>query len=97
MVYKPKQPLEDKKNKIQELGLDKIQKYFDLTLDDLKQIDPHILKNLFNMARLGMTFEKEMNLNKRSSEMNFLRVGRLVTENKKELKKYIKKTLPNYQ
>jgi len=49
------------------------------------------------MARLGMQFEKEMNISKRATENNYLRIGQIITENKGELKKYIEKTMPSYQ
>jgi len=84
------------KNEIQHEGLNKIKKYFELTDTALEQQKPEVLKQLYNMARLGMTFEREMNVNKRANEMNFIRISNLVNENKEEMKKYIKASLPNY-
>jgi len=85
-----------KKKNIQILGLDKIKSYFQLETKDFEELDQEQLKHLFNMAKLGMQFEKEMNLSKRATEMNYLRVGKLIAESKEELKKYIKRTLPQY-
>jgi type II secretory pathway component HofQ len=90
------QALEVKKQEIQKLGLDKIKSYFELDVKMLADLDAESIKHLFNMAKIGMQFEKEMNVAKRATEMNFIRVGRLVTENKEELKKYIKRSLPQY-
>ena len=87
---------QDKKEIIQDLGLDKIKSYFELDKDELEDLSAEQLKHLYNMARLGMQFEKEMNLTRRATEMNFIRVGRLITENREELKHYIKKSLPHY-
>jgi hypothetical protein len=84
------------KKEIQVKGLDKIKEYFDLNTDDLTSLDTDALKHLYNMAKLGMQFEKEMNLATRASEMNFIRVGKMVMETKDELKAYIKRTLPQY-
>lgn len=86
-----------KKEKIERSGLDRIQKYFDLDEEKLVELDSNILHHLYNMARLGMQFEREMNINTRAIEHNFVRIGKIITENKEELKKYIKRTLPQYQ
>ena len=88
--------LSEKKEEIQDMGLDKIKNYFELGTEKLVNLKAEQLKHLHNMARLGMQFEKEMNLTKRATDMNFVRVGKLITENKEELKKYIKRTLPEY-
>jgi hypothetical protein len=89
--------LDNKRTKIQELGLEKIKNYFELGNNaNLENLDKDLLRNLFNMAKLGMQFEKEMNLSKRATEMNYLRIGKLISENRDELKKYIKKSLPQY-
>ena len=47
-------------------------------------------------AKIGMQFEKEMNVSKRAVEMNYLRVFKLVAEDRKELKKYVKASMPQY-
>lgn len=85
--------LDTKKKEIQHLGLNAIEEFF--------QIDPSLLpkeflKNLHDKAKIAMQFEKEMNLNKRAVEMNYLRVFKLIAEDKKEFKKYIKRTMPQY-
>ena len=88
--------LETKKKDIQNKGLDKLQSYFDLETEEIEGMDSDSLKHLYNMARLGMQFEKEMNLSRRASEMNYIRVGKLITENRDEMIKYLKRTLPQY-
>lgn len=85
-----------KKKAIQDKALDKLQNYFDLDVHQLQSIDSAALKHLHNMARLGMSFEREMNINQRANELNNLRVGKLITENKEEMKKYLKRTIPQY-
>jgi len=85
--------LEEKKKDIQELGLEAIRDYFQV---DVGSLEPELVKQLHNKARIGMQFEKEMNLSNRAVEMNYLRVFRLIAEDKKELKRYIKKSLPKY-
>ena len=88
--------LKTKKEEIQSIGLDKIQEYFNLTRDELEKVNPGALKHLHNMARLGMQFEREMNLGDRTNTKNHISIGKLVTETREELKQYIKKTLPQY-
>jgi len=88
--------LETKKKDIQNKGLDKLQSYFDLETEEIEGMDSDSLKHLYNMARLGMQFEKEMNLSKRAVEMNYIRVGKLIAENREEMKKFLKRTLPQY-
>ncbi len=81
------------KLEIQELGLNAIKDYFKI---DVSKLNPEVLKHLHQKAKIGMQFEKEMNLSKRAVEMNYLRVFKLYAEDKKELKQLIKKSMPQY-
>lgn len=81
------------KKEIQELGLNAIKEYFKV---DITQLDKDTLNHLHQKAKIGMSFEREMNVSKRAIEMNYLRVFRLIAEDKQEIKKLIKKSLPNY-
>lgn len=81
------------KTKIQNLGLKAIEDYFNV---DINQISKEVLTHLHHKAKIGLQFEKEMNLTKRAIEMNYLRVFRLVAEDKKELRNMIKKSIPDY-
>jgi len=91
-----KTTIETKKETIRDKGLDKIEEYFDLNASKLEGLDPEILKHIYNMARLGLQFDKEMNVTKRATENSYLRISKMVTDNREELKAYIKKTLPQY-
>ena len=89
-----KNPLEKEDREfIQNLGLRALKNYFNV---DVETLDEKTLRVLHAKARLGMTFEKEMNLGKRAIESNYLRVFKLVAEDKAELKKLIRKTIPQY-
>ena len=83
----------NQKEEIQTLGLNAIKEYFNI---DTSKLDKEVLKHLHSKAKIGMQFEKEMNLSKRAVEMNYLRVFKLVAEDKSELKNLIKKSIPNY-
>ena len=83
----------NKKKEIQDLGLNAIKDYFKI---DVSQLDKDTLTHLHQKAKIGMSFEKEMNVSKRAIEMNYLRVFKLVAEDKKELRNLIKKSIPNY-
>jgi len=78
---------------IEQLGLEAIKDYFKV---DPTELDSTVLRHLHQKAKIGMQFEKELGVNRRSIEMNYLRVFRLIAEDKKELKKYIKASLPKY-
>ena len=88
-----KENLITKKKEIQELGLNAIKDYFNI---DVSELDKDTLAHLHQKAKIGMQFEKEMNVSKRAVEMNYLRVFRMVAEDKKEIRKLIKKSIPNY-
>jgi hypothetical protein len=81
------------KEEIQQLGLNAIKEYFNL---DPASLDKEFLVHLHNKAKLGMQFEREMNLTRRAVEMNYLRVFKSIAEDKKEFKQYIKKAMPKY-
>ena len=85
--------LEGTRTEIRHLGLDAIKNYFGV---DPEKLSPEVLKHLHQKARIGMQFEREMSLDKRSVEMNYLRVFRMIAEDKAELKKLIKKSLPRF-
>jgi len=81
------------KEEIEKLGLSAIKEYFNI---DISELDKEVLKHLHQKAKIGMQFEREMNLSTRAVEMNYIRVFRLVAEDKEELKKLIKKSIPKY-
>ena len=81
------------KDEIEELGLNALKEYFGV---DVNKMDSKILTHLHQRARVAMQFEREMNVGKRAVENNYLRVFKLIAEDKKELKKLIKKSIPQY-
>jgi len=88
--------LTEKKKEIQDLGLDAIKEYFKIDSSKLGRLDRNLLVYLFQRAKIGMQFEKEMNVSKRAVEGNYLKVFRMVAEDKKEIRRLIKKSIPNY-
>lgn len=85
--------LESQKQEIQELGLNAIKDYFKI---DVSKLDKETLTHIHQKAKIGMQFEKEMNVSKRAVEMNYLRVFKLYAEDKKELRNLIKKSMSQY-
>lgn len=85
--------MEKKKLSIEELGLNAIEGYFKI---DPSKLDKNTLTVLHNKAKIAMQFEREMGTSKRAVEMNYIRVFRLIAEDKGELKKYISKSMPKY-
>lgn len=88
--------IQERKQGIEKKGLAAIENYFDLNSTQLEKKDAEVLRHLYNMARLGMQFEKEINLQKRATEMNFIRICKIVNDSKAEMKAYLKKTMPEY-
>ncbi len=84
---------ENQKQEIEELGLNAIKEYFKV---DVSELDKNVLAHLHQKAKIGMQFEKEINVSKRAVEMNYLRVFKMVAEDRKEIKKLIKKSIPQY-
>lgn len=84
---------EKQKEEIERIGLNSIKEYFEI---DVNTLDDGTIKHLHNRAKIGMQFEREMAVSKRSIEQNYLRVFRMTAEDRTELKKYIKKALPQY-
>lgn len=89
----PKQDLENQKEEIQKLGLGAIKNYL---VVDPEDVDLKALPHLLQKAKLGMQFEKEMNVNKRAEEMNQIRIWKLTLDDKKEIAKYVKIAMPQY-
>ena len=85
--------IEQQKDEINKIGLNAIKEYFNV---DLNTLDKETLKHLCSRARIGLSFEREMATSKRATEMNFIRVFRMMAEDKKELKKYVKISMPKY-
>ena len=85
--------LDLQKKEIQELGLNAIKEYFKV---DVSKLDKETLVHLHQKAKIGMQFEREMSVSKRAVEMNYLRVFKLIAEDRDKIKKLIKKSLPQY-
>ena len=84
------------KNEIETLGLNAIKEFFKLSNEEVAQLSPQIVKTIHEKAKVAMQFEREIGVSKRAVEMNYIRVFRLIAEDKKELKGLIKKSLPQY-
>lgn len=93
MAKEDKRQLEEKKEKIQLLGLTAIEDLFKI---DLSKVPKDTIAFIHNKAKIGMQFEREMNLSKRAIEMNYIRVFRIVAEDKAELKELMRESLPQY-
>lgn len=91
---KQKQNLEVEKDEIQKIGLTALKNY--LLIDPSEIDDKNALVHLLNKAKLGMQFEREMNISKRTFTSQTIRIHTLTTEDKKELKKLLKESLPDF-
>jgi hypothetical protein len=82
------------KQEIQNLGLSSIKNYF--LVDPTEITDKTVLIHLLQKAKLGMQFEREMEIGKRTGEMMSFRIMKLTANDKNELRRYIKQKLPQY-
>ena len=81
---------------LEEMGLESLKKFWGLDIDTIKSLTSSQLRVLIDKAKFGMQFYRETNLNKRCDEKNQIRVLTLISEDKKELQRLIKKSLPRY-
>ena len=88
------QDLSNMKKEIQEIGLNAIREFF--KIDTSESIDAKTLHIIHSKAKIAMQFEREMSVSKRAVENNYIRVFRMIADDKKELKKLIKRSLPQY-
>lgn len=83
-----------KQVEIENLSLDKLKEY--LLIDPSEITNKDVLFHLLSKAKLGMQFTREMNISRRTVEANTIRIFRLTAESKAEMKKLVKKSLPQY-
>lgn len=83
-------------NEIEELGLMAMKNFFGIENGTIDAMNKQQLNILVQKAKLGMQFYREVNIHNRSMERNTLRVCTLLAENKDELKKLLKASLPDY-
>lgn len=96
MAKNKPQKVETLKGQIQELGLGSIKEYLTKSPNQLVAIKPEILKHMHNQAKLGMQFEREANIDRRTKDNNHIRIFKIIANDKAELKKLIKEKLPEY-
>lgn len=81
---------------IRDRGLDAICEYLEMDVDQMRTLDRTTLIHVMQKAKIGMAFQKEMGIAERSSESKTIRVLTLVAKDKAELKRMMRKTLPQY-
>jgi len=81
------------KKDIRVVGLKALKDYLE---SNVEKIDKRVVQHLYQKAKLGFQFDKEMNVNQRSNENNRIRVFKIVSENKDELKEYLNATMPGF-
>ena len=83
-------------NELEELGLESLKEFWGLDNGFVETMSPKQVNVLTQKARLGMQFYREVNVGKRAIDGNTLRVCTMIAENKAELKKMLKDSLPQY-
>ena len=81
------------KKDIRLVGLKALKNYLE---SDVEKVDRKDVQHLYQKAKLGFQFDKEMNVNQRINENNRIRVFKIIAENKDELKQYLHATMPGF-
>jgi len=81
------------KEEIEQLGLNAIKDFFKI---DLESVKPDIIRMIHAKAKIAIQFGRELSTDRRAIELNYIRVFRMIATDKKELKKYIKTSMPQY-
>ena len=80
-------------NEIKVKGLNILKEFFDMQPE---QLDNQKFIQFLQKAKLGMAFYKEFNVNTRIGIGQKLRIIAMISEDKKESKRYIKSSMPKY-
>jgi hypothetical protein len=83
-------------NELEQLGLETLKDFFDLDNGFVENLSSKQVALLIKKASLGMQFFKEVNVGRRARENNTLRVCTLIADDKEELKRLLKVSLPSY-
>jgi len=83
-------------NELENLGLESMKDFWGLENGFIESLSNKQVSVLIKKASLGMQFYKEVNLGKRATERNTLRVCTMIAEDKNELKRLLKASLPEY-
>jgi hypothetical protein len=83
-------------NELEQLGLETLKDFFDLDNGFVENLSSKQVALLIKKASLGMQFFKEVNVGRRARENNTLRVCTLIADDKEELKRLLKTSLPSY-
>jgi len=83
-------------NELEKLGLESMKDFWGLENGVIESLSNKQVSVLIKKATLGMQFYKEVNIGKRAIERNTLRVCTMIAEDKAELKKLLKASLPEY-
>ena len=83
-------------NELENLGLESMKDFWGLENGFIESLSNKQVSVLIKKANLGMQFYREVNIGKRANERNTLRVCTMIAEDKNELKKLLKASLPEY-
>lgn len=83
-------------NELENLGLDSLKEFWGLENGFIETLSNKQVNVLIKKASLGMQFYREINIGRRATERNTFRVCTLIANDKKELRKMLKASLPQY-
>lgn len=83
-------------NELEKLGLDSLKEFWGLENGFVDTLSSTQVSVLIKKASLGMQFYRENNVTKRAMDHNTLRVCTMIADDKNDLKKLLKASLPQY-
>jgi len=83
-------------NEMEKLGLSALKEFWGMENGFVDSLSNKQVSILIKKASLGMQFFREVNVGKRATEHNTLRVCTMIANDKEELKKLLKASLPQY-
>ena len=83
-------------SELEELGLESLKNFWGLENGFIENLNKNQVQVLIKKASLGMQFYREVNVGKRANVSNTIRVCTMIADNKDELKKMLRLSLPEY-
>jgi hypothetical protein len=83
-----------KETRLQGKAMDNLERFLDI--ENIDGIDAETLQFLSAKARIGIQIFREVNIGKRATENNTIRIYKEISLDKEQFKRLISKALPKY-
>jgi len=83
-------------SELEDLGKEAMKDFFGIDNKLVESMNVKQLKTMTQKAKLGFQFFKEVNVQNRSKEQNTIRICTMLADNREELKRLLRASLPKY-